>query len=172
MSTLPMNEHQICENVIEELKAANIQKDDSGTQTNLNPTLGEKIVDKQDLVFVTTQTHEEDLQAGNTQTTMTNNVGIQVNALELNMFFNTFANFDRNDSDNDESGDLIIKNKKPISRRQRKNNKIMKKKSNINKDGNVCNDVGLNNEYRNKCSIQEELSQSLKDTPSKRGAGV
>ncbi|KAG5874623.1 hypothetical protein JTB14_009272 [Gonioctena quinquepunctata] len=101
---------------------------------------------------------------------MNNNVGIQVNALELNMFFNTLTNIDRNESDDDKSADLILKNKKSRSRRQRKNNnKIIKKKSNINKDGNVCNDDGLNNEYRNNCSIQEELSQSLKDTPPKRG---
>ncbi|KAG5886857.1 hypothetical protein JTB14_017663 [Gonioctena quinquepunctata] len=114
------------------------ETNDSGTQTNLNGSLEEKIVDKQ--VFVTTQTGEDDLQAGNTQTTMTNNV----NAPELNMLFKTLTNIDRYDSDNDKSADLIIKNKKPRSRRQRKNNnKIMKKKSNINKDGNVCNNDGL-----------------------------
>ncbi|KAG5877959.1 hypothetical protein JTB14_015608 [Gonioctena quinquepunctata] len=93
---------------------------------------------------------------------MTNDVYIQVNALELNMFSNfPYETDDDKKTEDTSKKEAREKKKRKLMTRQRKNTRSKSKK--MAKPNEIRTTVTPDYDCRNKLSIQEEIEQSLID---------
>ncbi|KAG5896660.1 hypothetical protein JTB14_021305 [Gonioctena quinquepunctata] len=119
---------------------------------------------KNQTLFFQVLKRRDDLDVDKDKKTMTNNVYIQVNALDLNMFSNFLyeTDDDKKPEDISKKDAREKKNRKLMTRRQRKNTRSKSKK--VAKPNKIRPAVAPDNDCRNELSIQEEIEQSLIDT--------